>query len=266
MAEYKSKHTGAVIDVGIDKANAALPKSGGTMTGALTLAADPTQDMHAATKKYVDNSTPKNVVKTVNGVAPDANGNVQVEGGGGSYTLPTASATVKGGVMVGEGLQMDGDVMSIDGDEYVLLETITLAEEGLLEIIRTAEPDGTPYNLKAMMVTTLTSEGSAGYATAYVSPFIQNGWEHVGSVGVTYRNSSSRYCSKTIFRQLGNIWDTFGYAGYIGSSSSTVGRVTANDVFFVKEGKTDRITKLRFYTFSDPFPVGLEIKIYGVRA
>lgn len=32
----------------------ALPKSGGTMTGAITLDADPTSDMQAATKQYVD--------------------------------------------------------------------------------------------------------------------------------------------------------------------------------------------------------------------
>lgn len=32
----------------------ALPLAGGTLTGALTLAADPTQAMHAATKQYVD--------------------------------------------------------------------------------------------------------------------------------------------------------------------------------------------------------------------
>lgn len=33
-----------------------LPKSGGTMTGALTLKGAPTADLHAATKKYVDDS------------------------------------------------------------------------------------------------------------------------------------------------------------------------------------------------------------------
>jgi len=37
-----------------DLANAALPKSGGTMTGAITLAADPSSALHAATKQYVD--------------------------------------------------------------------------------------------------------------------------------------------------------------------------------------------------------------------
>lgn len=40
-------------------ASAALPKNGGTMTGALTLAGAPTQDLQAATKKYVDENSGK---------------------------------------------------------------------------------------------------------------------------------------------------------------------------------------------------------------
>lgn len=51
---YQSKHTGAAIDAGIDAANAALPKSGGTMTGALILNANPTSNLGAVTKQYVD--------------------------------------------------------------------------------------------------------------------------------------------------------------------------------------------------------------------
>lgn len=38
----------------INTANAALPRAGGTMVGDLTLANDPTDDLHAATKRYVD--------------------------------------------------------------------------------------------------------------------------------------------------------------------------------------------------------------------
>ena len=36
-------------------------------------------------------------------------------GGGGSYTLPTASPTTKGGVKIGAGLQMEGDVLNATG-------------------------------------------------------------------------------------------------------------------------------------------------------
>lgn len=62
-------------------------------------------------------------VRTVNGTSPDANGNVEVSGGS-DYILPTASATVKGGVKVNgvkgnggytmSGLVMDGDVLSLN--------------------------------------------------------------------------------------------------------------------------------------------------------
>ena len=39
-----------------DLANAAMPKSGGTFTGAITLAANPSANLQAATKQYVDNN------------------------------------------------------------------------------------------------------------------------------------------------------------------------------------------------------------------
>lgn len=51
---YNGAYTGQQIDDGIAKANAALPKAGGVMTGAITLPGDPTEDNHATNKKYVD--------------------------------------------------------------------------------------------------------------------------------------------------------------------------------------------------------------------
>lgn len=56
MSSYQSKHTGAEIDAGIDAANAALPKSGGTMSGTLILHRNPSNNYEAATKQYVDQS------------------------------------------------------------------------------------------------------------------------------------------------------------------------------------------------------------------
>ncbi len=48
-------------------ASAALPKNGGTMTGALTLAGAPTQDLQAATKKYVDDNSGKGALMLTGG-------------------------------------------------------------------------------------------------------------------------------------------------------------------------------------------------------
>lgn len=47
--------TPSAVKSAYDLANAALPKTGGTMTGTLTLNADPSNAMDAATKQYVDN-------------------------------------------------------------------------------------------------------------------------------------------------------------------------------------------------------------------
>lgn len=52
-----SKGTSGVVDLGtvITDVSGKLDKSGGTMTGDLTLKGDPTSNLHAATKQYVDN-------------------------------------------------------------------------------------------------------------------------------------------------------------------------------------------------------------------
>lgn len=96
-----------------------------------------------------------------------------------AYTLPTASATVKGGVKVGKGLVMEGDALGVVPEgEYELIETITLEEE--MTIIRTAELDGTPYNLDAISVhivvpadTTITNGSVVFYK---VGEFGTNQW------------------------------------------------------------------------------------------
>jgi hypothetical protein len=45
----------------------ALPSTGGAMTGYLTLHADPTSGLHAATKQYVDNTVAVKVAEAVVG-------------------------------------------------------------------------------------------------------------------------------------------------------------------------------------------------------
>lgn len=122
-----------------------LNLSGGTMTGTLILNGDPSNSNDAATKNYVDTHMPSLVTTTNNGVMSKEDkakldglenalaAKVNKEDGKGlstndfttnektklagleNYTLPTASDTVKGGIKVGAGLTMNGEVLSATG-------------------------------------------------------------------------------------------------------------------------------------------------------
>lgn len=96
FASSTHTHTPAAIgaataEQGI-KADAALPKSGGTMTGFITLHAAPTANMHPATKKYVDDK----MIAAGNGdmtkAVYDANGDGVVDK---AETVPWSGVTGK---------------------------------------------------------------------------------------------------------------------------------------------------------------------------
>lgn len=53
-AQTTANTANTTANTALSTANAAMPKSGGTFTGYITLAATPTNTMHAATKAYVD--------------------------------------------------------------------------------------------------------------------------------------------------------------------------------------------------------------------
>lgn len=174
------------LDAAIPKAQNALQRTGGAMTGALTLAADPTEPMHAATRQFVLNNTPTGVVKSVNGETPDANGNVQIEFTGGSeYELPTASATVKGGVKVGEGLQMDGDVLSVrPGFKLRLVKEIVASEE-VSELAATADTNGNAISIKnAFIRATIPPTENVGASVFFIDGM--NGFYFPSSVRKEY--------------------------------------------------------------------------------
>ena len=127
-----------------------LNLSGGTMTGTLKLNGDPSNSNDAATKNYVDTQIAKKVDKVdgkglstndytnadkvkLDGLENVLAAKVDKEDGKGlstndfttnektklagleNYTLPTASDKVKGGIKVGAGLTMNGEVLSATG-------------------------------------------------------------------------------------------------------------------------------------------------------
>lgn len=106
---------GSVLNAVVTQINQKLNLSGGTLTGSLILHQDPTQNLQAATKSYVDNSI--NSIPDVDLTSyatktyvDDAVSLIPV------YTLPTATTTTLGGVKVdGTSIVINNGVISSIG-------------------------------------------------------------------------------------------------------------------------------------------------------
>lgn len=77
----------------------------------------------------------------------------------GETNLPTASATVRGGVKVGEGLQMDGDVLGVKPEQPMRLIGEIITEEEVAIIKLTADASGKPISVKKAFVTLTPGAG-----------------------------------------------------------------------------------------------------------
>ena len=80
---YTDADSSAWIDttptyVQVGTSDEAVPKAGGTMTGFLTLHSNPTSNLHAATKQYVDGVT---------GLSDGDKGDITVANSGASWTI-----------------------------------------------------------------------------------------------------------------------------------------------------------------------------------
>jgi hypothetical protein len=96
-----------------------------------------------------------------------------------SYSLPTASAETLGGVKIGDGLTIDGGVLSADGQSY----TLPIASSGTLGGIK---PDGT----------TITVDGETGVASAASSGGMSNPMTAAGDIIVGGESGSPSKLAK----------------------------------------------------------------------
>ena len=111
-----------------ETADAALPKTGGTMTGHVVLSADPTADLHPATKQYVDDTAAVGAKVVTSGVALADIESVRVNAANG--TLATALADLPDVFVVELDSVDDNNASAGERYEDYLVEKEELSETG----------------------------------------------------------------------------------------------------------------------------------------
>lgn len=178
------------------------------------------------------------------------------------YTLPAATADTLGGVKVGNGLVMTGDVLGMKPDGvYELIESFAI-EEDTLWVGRTQEPNGKNYALKAVRVKIISKPSEQQNAYIYF-----NGEEkEVSAVYlVSYSHAENERTTTAICFPLYGYWYAFnlGSANYSYNNSSPNNYPKLNGNASVVENPY--ITRISMKANGN-FRTGTIIEIWGVRA
>ena len=188
-------------------------------------------------------------VKTVNGVAPDENGNVDVAGGSG------CDVSVEGEKLF----------LSDGGNDgvYELIDTIILEEDAMLDIRQ--EPDGTSYKFKGVMAFVSLPENAPTFGSInfyYYSNTVAVGLSYVP--GNTAVSESKKYASVECVDYYGHWlpkWRTSWNSTESGAGVNTFGNYRWR---LYSTSDSPYIT--RIWTKANNFPAGTTIEIWGVRA
>lgn len=136
--------------------------------------------------------------------------------------------------------------------ELVLIDTVVFEQDGRLD--KYAEPNGTPYNFKAMMIEITFNSSIVAHEINFVA-YSDSVGTNIG--GRFYSGVSASYRLCRIF--IDSFYDymrTYGHISANASNSSYTG--THDNMDFVKADAIKRIVCL--------FKAGTTVKIYGVRA
>lgn len=162
-----------------------------------------------------------------------------------------------------DGLNDDLNFVKDTGAE--LIEEITVTEEGIREIIRTAEPDGTPYNFKAVSV--LVQKTPWKVANVVVT----RAYTSVNDMGTNSRTSyrASLTASETAGKFTHAYFDVFaGHWFALGCYGTPQTVPMAAQIWRGAQlyKNHERIKKIMVEGYTTAFEVGTVIQIYGVRA
>ena len=196
-----------------------LPKAGGTLTGALTLSGAPTADLHAATKKYVDDSVP-DITGKADKAVPAAAGNAAVLGADGNLqdsgkaltpagigALPTTGGTMTGAI------NMQLNTLHLDQAEGSYIKA---GEYGHVNIVA-------PGGLSLDQPLPVSSGGTGATSLTSGYALIGNGTSAVSSKGIIHQTSNISLGSTSSFLiTAGTINNMLGRGNSVKESNTSV--------------------------------------------
>lgn len=177
------------------------------------------------------------------------------------YAVKTAMCDGKGAAWTADEQAAARERMGID-KPYELIESITL-EEKVSEIYRTLEPDGTEYNFRDLTIQVYAQKASG---TSTFDCFITD--SNNASLVTACSGAVSESMEKT------SVFSFERYGGYILPKSTVansknelvLGNCLISPASFLIANGTIKSMQLKIRAgYSEPLPVGTEIKIYGVR-
>lgn len=146
-----------------------------------------------------------------------------------------------------------------------LIEEITITEEGIFDIIRNTEPDGTPYNFKAVTVYQEIKPCEVqNLVIMKVFPHIETSARASGSLASFQVNNTVATAGRFItahFDVVGGCWQALGVGTTIQGSPTPVQAWRYTTPY---QGET--IKSVSIYGYTTNLEVGTVIQIYGVRA
>ena len=171
------------------------------------------------------------------------------------YTLPTASPTVKGGVMIGDGLEMDGEKVRVREGEYELIETITLKEDAIID--KSKEPDGTPYNFRAILVSAIKPAEINFPEVSAFTTFSD------GTALNTYLQECKLTTEQHQTIEVENRYGTWLFTRSQWSLLTAPSNIATNKAMSIRMPVNKAV--ICRWNSTKPFPAGATILIYGVR-
>lgn len=184
------------------------------------------------------------------------------------YSLPTASADVKGGVKIGNGLRMDGDALNVletlFDDEPIAEVT---ASTDVRNIIITEDKYGNPLELKALAVevtTAPTLENKAGYI--YCGQSLGDG--ALGTQFSPLGSTAGRLAKMYIHPLFGRwLYHPLGCVGLNGAVTSISMEPKRNLRQSIKDMPCVKHVTIYFQDAANNYlPAGTNVKVWGITA